>query len=531
MAVSLIFTSCNKSTELTNAIPADASYVIHVNTKSLVEKSKYNVFSNETVKQGINMGKALLKEEDKIKLLENFLKDANSLGLDFKGDCYLYTNYQLYGVVVSVNDAKKLKECILKLASLSEGDIKNEGGIFSVSPQSEQIYAWDSHKLLMLVNIAGYKANEIDLSQKARELLTQGKDKSINTNKTFAEFIKEKKDISVFSTSGGLSNILDSNNSSYPFDADVMGSLKKVLADIDGLSTAMYTSFEDGEIKMNSKAYYDTPETEKKYKELASQMMGTLKGDHLKYVTTDPLFMVSMNVKSDGIYNYANKVDLLKHVVKELPDSISAEDFEQLAKNFNGDLTFVLSSIKQEAVSSELAESNGEESSYKEPKPEFMFFADITDSANTFAVLKKLFFNNNEGSFKEVSTNIFYIDRDKVYFGMHNNTLFATNMESVYANLSSTTLTNNYANQIKDKLFVMQGDIQVAKNVLEAEIRFAAMMGLYSEFGKYSFSTSAQDFSSEGKIELTTKNKNSLAIICEHIDKMIADLGSSLLRF
>ena len=84
-----VFSSCNQSSDLSNAIPADASYVVHINTKSLIEKSQYDIFSNPTVKQGINMYKVMLKDDSKIKFLDDFLKDANSLGLNLKNETYI----------------------------------------------------------------------------------------------------------------------------------------------------------------------------------------------------------------------------------------------------------------------------------------------------------------------------------------------------------------------------------------------------------------------------------------------------------
>lgn len=60
LAVSLFFTSCEKSTDsLSNAIPADANYVLHFDNKALIEKSKYDIFKNPTVQQGINVSKAI----------------------------------------------------------------------------------------------------------------------------------------------------------------------------------------------------------------------------------------------------------------------------------------------------------------------------------------------------------------------------------------------------------------------------------------------------------------------------------------
>jgi len=523
IAVSMIFISCKKSSELSDAIPADANYVFHINTKSLIEKSQYDIFKNPTVQQGINMAKVMLKDDDKIKLLDEFLANANSFGVDLKNDMFMYTNYQVYGVVLGVNDANKFKDALIKFSVAKEENIKKDGDIYILSPESMACIAWDNSKLIILVDLTksyGYSVpqTKVDVEALAKTQLEQGSDKSINSNKSFAEFLNSKKDISAFYSMEGIDKLIPlSQITGSPID---MTALSKIFADIKGLSGGMYTSFENGEITMTGKTYYDTPDTEKKYKELVEKMSGTLKGDHLKYITSEPLFMATMNLKGDGIYNYLNDLGLIKMMNEELPSNIEPQQMEQFVKGFNGDITIGLMSVK------EIENSN----TYRpKPMPELLFFADVTSPEDTYNFVKKLC-DDNQAPYSQVAPTVMMIEDDgfKVYFGVNNNTFFATNIESVYNDLNSADLKNNYAGQIKDKMFLMKGDLHALSPLLENNRDFKQILPFFNEFGKYEMTSSALDFSGDGKLELDTKDKNSLAVICQHIDKLITNLGSSI---
>lgn len=518
LAVSMIFMSCKKSSELSDAIPADATYVFHVDTKSLIEKSQYDIFKNPTIQQGINMAKVMLKDEDKIKLLDDFLANANSWGVNLKDDIFMYTNYQVYGIVLGVNDAAKFKDALIKFSVAKEENISREGGVYTFSPESGTCIAWDDNKMIVLGDLARSYGASVNVGELAKAQLKQDSDKSINSNKSFGEFLTNRKDISVFYSMEGLDKVLSlSQKVGSPID---MTSLSKVFKDIEGLSVGMYTSFENGEIRMTSKSYFDTPDTEKKYKGMVENMMGTIKGDHLKYITSEPLFMMTTNLKGDGIYDYLKDLGLVKKMNEGLPSNIEPQQVEQFVKGFKGDITFALASVK------EVENPYG----YRpKPMPELLFFADVISPEETYNFIKKIC-DDNEAPYSQVAPTVMMIEDDgfKVYLGVNNNTFFATNIESVYNDLNSADLKNNYAGQIKDKMFLMKGDLHTLSPLLENNRDFKQILPFFNEFGKYEMTSSAIDFSGDGKLELATKDKNSLVVICQHIDKLITNLGSSL---
>lgn len=527
LGIIFIFSSCSDSKDPKDAIPADANYVVCVDAKSLVTKSEYDIFSNPMIQQAISMYKMTLKDETAVKLLDSFLSDANSLGLTLKGDLYFYTNYKVYGVVVGVNNADKVKEALVKFSLAEEADIKKEGGIYTVAPQPQTCVAWNNHKLLLLVDIASAygSANDAPNSPNLEELanvqLKQGADESINSNPAFVEFLKSKKDISTFFSMKGLDKSLP-DLSGLAKATDVTIPFKKFLADIDGVSTGIYTSFENGEVRFENKYFYDSPESEKKFKDLMSQLSGNIKGDQLKYIGNDPLFLASANVKGEGAYSYLEKLGFIELLTNELPAAVEADEIQKILKDLSGDVTLAITSktaIKQNTdVFADMGAST----------PEFVFFADITNPVEIIDFIKQQL-ANGELKYTELSPTNFKISNNNVdfYWGANGNMFFFTNNQSAYNNLKVPDLTNSYSSIIKDKSIVMLGDLQVLQTYMANNMAFESFGPFLSEFGKYEF-VSTGDLNGVGKVELATKDKNSLAVICKQLDELISSFGGAL---
>lgn len=531
LVVATVFSSCNRSSELSNAIPADASYVVHINTKSLIEKSQYDIFSNPTVKQGINMYKVMLKDDSKIKFLDDFLKDANSLGLNLKNETYIFTNYKVYGVVLGVNDAKKIKEAIANLASVKEETIVKDGDFYLISPESEVCIAWNNSKLILLADIRKTYNDpgkeSLDVIQMSKDLLVQSADKSINSNKSYAEFTKDQKDFSAFITMQGLDE-LESLSSYLPYGGYMaLNPLKKVLSQFEGVSTGLTASFEKGELVFNSKYYFTTPEVEQKFKDFAAKMSGSIKGDHLKYLTADPVMLFSTNIKGAGIYSYLEELGLLNKLESETENILSKEQLASLIKGCNGDVTFALTSFKKEHNSPNEAEDVEFEVS-RNTTPECFFMMDIERPADVTDLIKK---QMSEGGLQctdlgegKYSTKI--DDKVTLYFGVNKNTFFVTNLQSVYNSLNTGNQTDRYANLIKAKSAVLYGDLGLIKDALGDTPDMAAYKNMLAFLSKYEYTVDNSNFTGKGKLEFADKSQNSLAVICKQIDAAISQLGS-----
>lgn len=529
LGVVLILTSCNKSKDLKNAIPADANYVVYVDAESLVKKSQYDIFNNSVVQQGLTIYKAMLKDDKAIKLFDAFLKDANAFGVNLKGETYFYTNYKTYGVVLGVNDAEKIKEALLSFKLATNEEITQKDGIYMMDRQPQTVLAWDSQKLVLLVDIqsayqtADTATNNPNLAELAQAQLKQGADKSINSNPQFVDFFKKKKDVSIFFSMKGMDKTLD-DISGLAQVTDATIPFKKLLADVEGLSSGAYISFEKGEIQMENTYFFDSPESEKKYKDLLAQLTNGIKGDQLKYITSDPLFLISTNLKGQGTYDYLKKIGIFDMISKQQSEDISIEEIEKILKDVNGDVTLAVGG----KVPSKTQSVDPLDEGFGTPTPQMVLFADLTNPAEVLNFIK-LKLDEKKSKYTLVSATEFKLTKDNnvtTYWGAIGNMFFVTNDQVVYDNLKATNLTNRYADVIKGKSSVMLGDLKIAQSYIADNATFASAGTLLNEFGQYQYSVGS-DLVGNGKLELATKDKNSLAVICERIDQLITNLAGA----
>ncbi len=145
----LVVASCGKSTDvLEESIPKDAYSVVRVDMKSIIEKSNYNLWENPTVKRAINILKATYDDPKAVKLIEAFEKDANAFGLTLNSEMFVFQSSGAYGWILPVNDAKKLKESLIRLKTFPQKEIKEKDGNFVVKRNGFSV-AWNDQKMVL----------------------------------------------------------------------------------------------------------------------------------------------------------------------------------------------------------------------------------------------------------------------------------------------------------------------------------------------------------------------------------------------
>lgn len=120
---------------MTNSIPASAATVIHIDTKSLLTKADYKPLENKVIKEALDKAKSGGNATKAIEQLESFLKNPNSTGIDFLSDCYMYMDSTTMGIVLKMDDQKKLKELLIKTFELPEQMLEEKDGVTTVSAQ------------------------------------------------------------------------------------------------------------------------------------------------------------------------------------------------------------------------------------------------------------------------------------------------------------------------------------------------------------------------------------------------------------
>ncbi len=527
------FASCKKSSQdLTNVIPADASYVMYVDMQSLISKSDYDIFENVTVSRGINMAKALFSKKEAADMLEAFSKNANSLGVDLKGDVFVYTDYTYYGLIAAVNDAEKIKNALVNFSVAAEDEVTLENGIYTYSPDEAFAVCWNSDKILILFEYDNYSYYEeeteedVDLVALAKKQLTQGSGESINTHAAFADFIDNKKDISIFSVfSEKYFSIL-----TYLFGyMELPEEIGNELNDLKGMSGTMHVSFEKGEVKSESKANYPNADVRKKYEQLLTQVCGKLNGEQLKYIPENPVFAISFSLNGPGFYNYLERLNVTSKI-----DEMDEEGlFKTVLNEINGDITFALSSVKSTTKTYEWGDGSSYE--YESTMPEYVVMIAANDGPKMLELAKGNIFDF-EKNIAQIDDDSYVtdVDGDNLYFGNSDNTLYITNIEEVSGNIKSKSgKGENYSSLAKGNAAIVAGNIKSLKPIVAEQVDDKTIRVMANElidmFESYSLVTPRDaNGITTGKIEMTDKSKNSFAVICKFIDSVLVTANDQI---
>ena len=542
---STLFWSCKKSTELTNVIPSDAVVVIHVDTKSLLTKADYKPLDNKLLKEALEKEKNKSGERNKAmtEKLEEFLKNPNSSGIDLINDCYIYTGNTSSGIIWGMNDADKFKETLTKTFGLPAEMIKEEDGISSIDLSSMAKVGWTKDKMLIItapmssMYLFGHNDGP-DLMESLKKQLKQTEKESINSNQAFTEFVKDKKDISVFYSYNNVAslwgNMASQMSGAYGEESasGVTSIFGKLGDQVKGVNVAGFVSFEKGEIVAENKFYYDTPEAEKKFTELTGKLTHDIKGDQMKFLVEKPLFLVSLGVNGEGIYSYLADLGIIKLFEDMVGSSDLQEmgvDMKSLISNVDGDITFSWNEVKTTMVKGEYGDYE-----YPSTEPTFSMFADLKDAKSTWDFIKNKV--KEEAAKKEMpdstlveidaNTYSFMMDEIKGYAGIKGNTFYITNSETIYKNIStSTDGKNDFASLAQGKTSFIFGNLSPLKSVLTAEFKDdpkAAELATkgFDLLGDYSF-VSDKNMQGKGKVVINDNSANSLAVICKYIDSVI----------
>lgn len=551
MAITIaFFASCKKSSELTNAIPAGAITVIHIDTKSLLQKADYKPMDNKVIKEALEEQKKDMGERQTqlMAKIEELLKNPNSSGLDVIEDCFIYMDSISMGIVWGVNDQKKLKDLLTKTFEMPEQLLIEEDGVTMIDMSRQAKLGWTKDKFL-IVSYSGmayasrYSSAEMpDLKDILKKQLKQTASESINSNKAFTDFMSQRKDVSIFYAYDNAMSIWDSTlgmmiGRGYydEMTTGLMNIISKAKEDIKGISTGAFLSFEKGEIVFENKMYYASADVEKRFKELSDNMTGEIKADQLKYISEKPIFLVSANLKGEGVYNYIDQLGVVEMIDKNAGDELKEKgiDLKSIISNVDGDITIAINSVK-----SYMKKSKYSDYEYQTTDPEFTVLIDTKDATPTWNLIKEKIAENKaqmeeygaaDSTLVEVSPTMYSVEMDDNmtgYFGINNNTFFFTNKEEVYKALAASGSDNSWAAQAKGKKAFLYGNLSplAAPLIAETGSNDATLTGFinkgFSLMGDYSY-TVENNMGGKGKMEITDKSANSLAVIVKYIDGII----------
>lgn len=528
--------SCKDSSELANAIPADAITVIHIDTKSLLKKADYSPLDNKIIKEALEKQKKTENEEAKkaIAQLEDFLKNPNSVGIDLTGDCYIYVNKETTGLIWKMNDADKFKKLLTKTFQLPKQMIEEENGVSTLSLMGMANVGWTKDKFIVMTSSSSsyiYGGERPDFASLMKKQLTQKADESINANKMFADFSKKQGDISIFSSYDNIAGLWSSmlggiSGLGNSYEATALNGIKDLLK---GVGAAGYISFEKGEVTAENSLLYDSPESEKRYADLAAKLSSELKGEYLKYFNEKPILSFAAGIKGEGVYGSLADMGIIKMIDEYAGSELQEKgiDIKSLISNVNGDVSISLNGLKKVKKSNDYGFGEYE---YESTEPEISFFADLKDATSTLNFLKERISEAAPDSSLVVinpATIAMDVDGNKFYLGTANNMLYCTNSESVYNNIStSANIKNDYAAGAVGKTSFFLASLSSLKNIAsdefgngDAEVTQFISKGI-DLLGDFTYTTDMK-LVGQGKLVVNDNSANSLAVITKYIDSVV----------
>ncbi|MBP1617961.1 MAG: hypothetical protein H6Q14_1788 [Bacteroidetes bacterium] len=537
--------SCRKSSDnLAESIPAGAESVTHINMESLIKKSNYNIFENATVKRGINMAKAMLKSESAVKLIEDFEKNSSAFGVTLNKDAYFFTKGSYFGLLLPVNDAKKIKESLTKF-NVDASSIKLEKGVYSFPQTATFNVVWNDEKLLVLVQQTSLGQDTTQLS--AIKLLTLDQKESILSDKNFEKFSKEQQDISVYYSSSlyaDLSSKFENlNKSPYTIGVDktsqeVAEAFKKIAEEFKGISFGSFISFENGKIKTHTQYYFETPEVETKAKKMAEQTTGEISEKYLQCISQAPILSFVANLKGTGYYNLLTQLGLSKTIATLTKEN--GIDLKSLIESVNGNVVFSLNELTLIPKDKNLSEMDAMltlQDNTAKPKFKLSLLAELAPNNKIGTFIDSLLAKQSADIIKKTGKAQYSVKKDDLegFFGVKNNTFYFTTEAATVANLGNTNPKNTYADKVKGKSCYLYGDFRPLRKFAldyftqEGGPQAAQYKDLVTD-GLSLIETVEgyvkPDLTNEATVNFTNKKDNSLASIFKYLDTVLTKLGA-----
>ncbi len=202
LAAIVLITSCSQQPEHINTIPDDAFTVMHFNPEPCNREDMVKQLEENEEYQ--DMMKKLRKESETMaNILEDFIKDPSSIGVDMESEMFgfaapLKDNDKYYfGVSMLMKKPDKFEAVLKKLATEMEANISIESeDDFKKVALPGGIVIWNEKQLLMLGS-----NGEFDALTKGKYLMTQETKYSITANKDFMLFYENCMDANIWVTS------------------------------------------------------------------------------------------------------------------------------------------------------------------------------------------------------------------------------------------------------------------------------------------------------------------------------------------
>ena len=252
----------------------------------------------------------------------------------------------------------------------------------------------------------------------------------------------------------------------------------------------------------------------------------------MKYLAEKPLFLAAMGINGGGIYNYLTDLGLMQFLENTAGSELQEMGIalKSLISNVEGDITFSLNGVKT-------VMKKGYYGDYEYPstEPVFSVFADLKDAKPTWDLIKNKVKEKAakekiiDSMLIEIDENTYSFKMDenmKGYAGIKGNTIYITNSEDIYKNISTATdIKNDFASLAQGKTSFIFGNLSSLRTMLtdafknDPQAQEFAVKG-FDLLGDYSFATD-KNMNGKGKVVINDNSANSLDVISKYIDSII----------
>ncbi len=244
LLLSVMISCSKKESSIAKYIPNDVGFMLTLDMKSFNEKGKLADFTKTKMYSSLKQTMSMFDPEG-FKKIDEVIQNTDAIGLNLKSDFYLYVskNTDFVGMLCEMKDKSKFTAFLKKFEKeLNAPKEPEKIGDFLAIIDDATIFAYNDDVWYMLINMNINHNNE-QLKEHFKKLSSLKPEESITANKDYQEFIKEKKDISVWFDMNILTAAMSKAEAQTGFGA--MPNMTKLLS---GSSFFMHSDFATDEI-------------------------------------------------------------------------------------------------------------------------------------------------------------------------------------------------------------------------------------------------------------------------------------------
>lgn len=438
VAAALFLAACGSKPKQAVNIPADAQFVLVIQPKALLSKAGYAEISKLQAYQELQKELSGGKEKEVGQLLEEVLKDPESIGLDAEKQVYLFVTdanaeQKFMGVNLILGDAGKFNTTLKDKLGLSK-EVKEKDGVSYVQ-NGETAIAWNDESALMLIadNMEAEKA----VVDKAISYLKLDKKEGLGGNEDFVEFSKDVKDMGMWATIGNATKQIPEQQ------------LKEVGLTAEDLSKNYlhaFMEFNDGELVYNTNIVWSDG-LKKAFKPMAGKAIGK---ELMAYVPGERLlgfaaFSIDMKNLLANVRDMSKKSEQLGTGMAgaELMLSMQGLSLDKIADNFTGQFFVAVTDLKMEG---EEVASKADGPSDLRPKPDVVLAVGVNSSKDFQSLLETVL--NKAGMPVTAEGKLYKVnaggrDVSEVYYTYIPGYLLASNSKQVVEDAAKGKLPSN----------------------------------------------------------------------------------------